>query len=47
MVKNEFCLGGASKQNALFSESVPQKIAPMLPMSRMGSDLSVSGISIS
>ena len=34
MVKNDFCLVGASKQNALFSENMPQKNAPMRPMSR-------------
>ena len=34
MVKNDFCLVGASKQNALFSEIVPQKNTPMPPMSR-------------
>ena len=25
MVKNDSCLGGASKQNAFFSENMPQK----------------------
>ena len=28
MVKNDMCLGGASKQNALFSENMPQKSYP-------------------
>ena len=28
MVKNDICLGDASKQNALFSENVPQKTHP-------------------
>ena len=36
MVKNDICLGGASKQNALFSENVPPKNAPIPPMSRIG-----------
>ena len=36
MVKNDICLGGASKQNAFFSKNVPQKIAPMPLMSRIG-----------
>ena len=29
MVKNGFCFGGASKQNALFLEDVPWKSVPM------------------
>ena len=28
MVKNGMCLGSASKQNALFSENMPQKTYP-------------------
>ena len=36
IVKNDFCLRGESKQNALFSENVPSKIAPISPMSRIG-----------
>ena len=36
MVKNDICLEGASKQNVLFSENVPQKNAPMPLMSRIG-----------
>ena len=40
MVENDFCLGGASKQNALFSENVPQKDVPMHPMSRIGPEYS-------
>ena len=28
MVKNDMCLGSASKQNALFSENMPQKTYP-------------------
>ena len=36
MVTNDICLGGASMQNILFSENVPQKDAHMLPMSRKG-----------
>ena len=38
MVKSDFCLWGASKQNDPFSENVPQNIAPMPPMSRIGPD---------
>ena len=37
MVKNNFCLGGASKQN-VFSENVPWKIAAIPPMSKIGPD---------
>ena len=36
MVQNDFCLGGTSKQNDLFAENVPLKIAPMPLMSRIG-----------
>ena len=36
IVKNNICLGGASKQNALFSENVPPKNAPLPPMPRIG-----------
>ena len=36
IVKNNICLGGASKQNALFSENVLPKNAPMPSMSRIG-----------
>ena len=38
MVKNGNCLESRSKQNALFSENVPLKNAPMPPMSRTGLD---------
>ena len=36
MVKNDTCLGGASKKNVLFSENVPPKIAPIPLMYRIG-----------
>ena len=36
MVQNDFCLGGASKQNALVLENVPKEVAPMPRMSRIG-----------
>ena len=36
MVKNDICLGSASKQNDLFSENVPAKKAPMPGMCRIG-----------
>ena len=36
MVKNDICLGGASKQNALFSKKGAQKNAPMPSLSRIG-----------
>ena len=39
MVKNYICLRRASKQNAPFSEYFPQKNAPMLLMSRIGSEI--------
>ena len=39
MVKNYICLRRASKQNAPFSENFPQKNAPMLLMSRIGSEI--------
>ena len=35
MVKIDICLEGARKQNAIFSESVPPKNAPMRPMFRI------------
>ena len=35
MVKNDICLGGASKQNALFEKLCPET---MPPMSRIGPD---------
>ena len=41
MVKNDICLGGESKQNALFSENMLQKNALIPPMSRIGSGLVV------
>ena len=36
MVKNDICLGGVRKQNALFSKNVPQKNAAMPPMTGIG-----------
>ena len=36
MVKNHICLGGASKQNAIFWKKSAPKNAPMHPMSRIG-----------
>ena len=36
MLKNNICLGGAGKQNALVSESAPPKNAPMSSISRIG-----------
>ena len=36
MVKNDSCLGGASKQNAFFSENMPQKNTLMPPISKIG-----------
>ena len=41
MVKNGICLGGASKQNALFSEKCAPKYAPIPSPSRIGLDLIV------
>ena len=38
MVKNDICLGGASKQNAVFFRKCALKSAPMPPMSRIGPD---------
>ena len=35
MVKNDICLGGASKQNAPFLKKFAQKSAPMSLMSRI------------
>ena len=42
MTKNYICLGGASKQNSIFSENVPRKNASMTPMSRIGPVLSIA-----
>ena len=38
MVKNDICLGGASKQNAFFEKSAP-KNAHMPLMSRIGPEM--------
>ena len=35
MVRNDFCLGGASKQNALFQKMCPKK-CPHAPNDRIG-----------
>ena len=42
MTKNDICVGGANKQNSLFSENVPTKNELMTPMSRTGPVLSIA-----